>query len=105
MQLNTSSTVIEKGPANNPVAISVVCPLFQEYVYPLLPPTANTVASPSLSPLQVTDVDKVVNVIPRGSEMEVTVIDVQRLASETVTLYEPAGIPLKTGVVIPESQR
>ena len=54
--------------------------------------------------MQVTDVDKVVKVIPRGSEMEVTVIDVQRLASETVTVYEPA-IPVICCVVLPESHR
>ena len=49
----TSFTVTVYVPAAKPVAVAVVCPLLQLYVYGDVPPEALTVAVPLLAPLQL----------------------------------------------------
>ena len=79
-------------PANNPVAIAVVCAngSSQRYVKGKPPPDMETVAEPSVSPLQLTFMIFVIVAMPGGISLITAVVDaVHPRISVTMTVYEP----------------
>ena len=97
-----SVTVTLYVPATNPVAVAVVCPLFQLYVYGDVPPVCEAVACPSFNPLQLTLLSVVaLDTKAAGSVIVVLELSVQPFASVTVTEYVPATNPVAVAVVCP----
>ncbi len=77
------------------VAVGVVCPLFQRYVYAPVPPLGVAVAVPFAPPLQDTFVPVTVTVTPvAGWVIMALEVVVQPFASVTVTVYVPALRPV-----------
>ena len=85
-QPTPSVTVTITGPADRPVIEAVVCGVFQTKVNGVDPPNVDTVAVPSLPPLQVTEVTAKVTVPPTISDIAEVVISVQPFPSVTVTV-------------------
>ena len=94
----SSVTVTVYVPATKPVAVAVVCPSLQEYVYAPVPPEGVAVAVPSLPPLQLmlnppemeVDMDVATDSATGGSVRVTSTVAVQLLASRTTTVYTPA---------------
>jgi len=98
-----SVTVTDHVPAVKPVTIAVVCAgagLFHKYVYGDVPPLAVTVAFQLFPPLQLMFVcEVIVAVTIVGSVITTDEVDVQPLASVTVTFHVPAVKPVAVAVV------
>ena len=88
VQLLLSVTVTVYEPAERPLAVAAVCTglVFQEYVFPPLPPDTVTVAVPFEPPLQETDVADMVAASAAGCEIVAVAVFEQPLASVTVTV-------------------
>jgi hypothetical protein len=97
-----SVTVTVYNVATKPVAVALVCAgvVLQEYVYPLAPPVAVTVAAPVVPLLHAMCVEALMLAEMLGGCVIVTLaVSVQLLASVTVTWYVFAARPVAVAVV------
>jgi hypothetical protein len=100
-----SVTVTLYIPATRFVAVAVVCPLFQRYVYGDVPPVTTTVAFPLFAPkhkglLKVLMLAEGPAILP----IVTGAVIVQKLRSVTVTVYVPATRAVALAPVCPFDQ-
>ena len=97
-----SVTLTVYVPADNPVAVILVCPLgFHKYVYGAVPPLAAAVAVPVLPPLHATPVLVAVTLTGAGWVIVKLIDAIHPLESRTVTVYVPAESVETLAVVYP----
>jgi Ni,Fe-hydrogenase III component G len=101
VQRFASVTVTVYVPATTPDKSCELAPLLQLYVYPAVPPLTVKSIAPVDPPLQATLVTDVERFNALGCVIVALVVAVQRFASVTVTVYDPAVTPDKSCVLAP----